>query len=315
MRTYSILSIFTALVFPPFVLAQGQSVNSSYGSAYYDVAMGADGVTLDGYDVLDSGMSGPSFCHHNYSLSFYFGDEQGNTVGSGNSIYQTSPANQGVALRVDASVATNASTNYYAYPVANAFCDCANQTFIATDWNRVAAGFTAVQHNYPRNPLDKVCRIASFFDAVRNARAHHAEDVVYDNGSGGSARPPYGTPVTAMEGGRVVYAVGGERPASTSYPGCAGMGFAGNYVKVEGDDGYFTIYFHMTPSVSNGQPVAAGQVIGHLDNSGCQSGAHLHVGRKNPSGNPVNFTIPCVNQTPTTYFDDGSVGDDVPDVL
>ena len=69
----------------------------------------------------------------------------------------------------------------------------------------------------------------------------------------------------------------------------------------------------MTPSVQEGDPVTQGQVIGHLDNSGCQSAAHLHVGRKDPSGKSVNFTIPCVNPTPANKFDDGTVGDDVPE--
>ncbi|MDQ2839528.1 MAG: M23 family metallopeptidase, partial [Acidobacteriota bacterium] len=175
---------------------------------------------------------------------------------------------------------------------------------------------TPVQHNYPTNPLPAACRIASFFDAVRNQRAHHAQDVVLDNGQGGSQRPAYGTAVTAMESGTVRTAISGNGPASTPYPGCAGLGVPGNYVKIIADgDTYSTIYFHMTASVSAGQHVNAGDVIGHLDNSGCQSGAHLHVGRKDPSGNPVNFTIPCVNQVPTTKYDDGTVGDDVPDNL
>ena len=46
----------------------------------------------------------------------------------------------------------------------------------------------------------------------------------------------------------------------------------------------------------------AGDTIGVLDNSGCQSHAHLHVGRKDPNGNLVNFTIPCVNPTPVSDF-------------
>ena len=73
----------------------------------------------------------------------------------------------------------------------------------------------------------------------------------------------------------------------------------------------------MTPTVSTGSPVYAGQVIGNLDNSGCQTAAHLHVGRKDASGVPVNFTIPCVNPTPTSQFDDGDgiVEDGVPDDL
>jgi murein DD-endopeptidase MepM/ murein hydrolase activator NlpD len=88
----------------------------------------------------------------------------------------------------------------------------------------------------------------------------------------------------------------------------------GNYVKIKADvDGYFTIYYHMTPSVSVNQHVVAGQQIGVLDTSGCQSHAHLHVGRKDPSNVPVNFKLPCVNPTPNSYVDDGTIGDDVPD--
>lgn len=63
-------------------------------------------------------------------------------------------------------------------------------------------------------------------------------------------------------------------------------------------------------------PFAAGQVIGTLDNSGCQSAPHLHVDRMGPTnGGPVNITIPCVNPTPTTQFEDGLVDDAVPDDL
>ncbi len=64
-------------------------------------------------------------------------------------------------------------------------------------------------------------------------------------------------------------------------PGCAGMGFPGNYVEVKEIDGYFTVEYHIRPSVLNGQPVTAGQA----------------------------------NQTPPANLDDDSVGDDVPDDL
>ena len=112
----------------------------------------------------------------------------------------------------------------------------------------------------------------------------------------------------------VVASVSGNGPAGTAYPGCQGA--AGNYVKIQ-TGGYFTIYFHVNPSVLNGASVTAGQVIGVLDNSGCQTAAHLHVARKDGSGVAVNFTLPCVNPTPTTRFDDadGLVGDGVPDDL
>jgi murein DD-endopeptidase MepM/ murein hydrolase activator NlpD len=195
-----------------------------------------------------------------------------------------------------------------------AFCPYCNCNFI----NGSQSSFTMlvstpIQHNYPRNPLPQPCWISSFFDAVRNGHAHHAEDVVYDNGQGtGGTPPPYGAPVYAMEAGTAHPVVGTEGPASKPYPQC--LGAPGNYIKIKSDsDGYFTIYFHVKPSISDNQHVDQGQVIGVLDNSGCQTKPHLHVSRKTPSGVPVNFTIPCVNPTPSKYFDDGLVGCDVPD--
>ncbi len=78
---------------------------------------------------------------------------------------------------------------------------------------------------------------------------------------------------------------------------------------------YYTTYFHVKPSVTQGHHVNQGDPIGTLDNSGCQSGAHLHVQRKNTSGVPVNFTIPCTNPTPKRNFYDGLVDDYVDDNL
>jgi hypothetical protein len=52
-------------------------------------------------------------------------------------------------------------------------------------------GYSPIQHNYPRNPLPKACRISSFFDRWRGGRAHYAEDGVYDN-NGQSGLPPLG---------------------------------------------------------------------------------------------------------------------------
>jgi hypothetical protein len=75
------------------------------------------------------------------------------------------------------------------------------------------------------------------------------------------------------------------------------------------------VYVHVTPTVQVGDPITQGQQIGVTDNSGCQSGGHIHMIRKDPSGIPVNFKIPCVNPLPTNNFEDGLVNDDVPDDL
>jgi hypothetical protein len=125
----------------PFLAAlgfgQGQSVSSSYGGAYYDLALETDNRTVDGYDVLDSGMSGPADCDHNYQLSFYFDNSSYQDVGrSDTTISQTNPASQFVTLRIDTSMVTDGTGTsvYYAEPAANGFCGCVSQTFLNTGW-------------------------------------------------------------------------------------------------------------------------------------------------------------------------------------
>ncbi len=200
------------------------------------------------------------------------------------------------------------------------YCSVAGTIFNSDPGAYQIAQFTAIQHNYPRNPLAQPCRTSSFFDAVRaGSHIHRSEDVIYDNGHGtGGVMPAYGAQVYAMEAGTVVPAPGNYGPAPEGYPACdvpTGT-HAGNYVKIQSDsDHYYTIYFHVKPSVTQGHHVNQGDPIGTLDNSGCQSGAHLHVQRKNTSGVPVNFTIPCTNPTPKSNFYDGLVDDYVDDNL
>ncbi len=180
-------------------------------------------------------------------------------------------------------------------------------------------GFFSNSRNLPYKALGAMALPDNIlFDASRYGDAHHAQDVIYDDGAGGKSIPDYGTAVQAMNPGTVVAAQSGYGPAQSQYPNCQRA--PGNFVKIRendaGYDGYYTIYFHMTPSVTVGQHVSRGDIIGHLDNSGCQTAAHVHVARKDTSGNPVNFTIPCVNPVPwDRYFDNyGTIVDDwVPD--
>lgn len=76
-----------------------------------------------------------------------------------------------------------------------------------------------------------------------------------------------GTPIKAVQSGTVLHA---------GYGGNAGS-WAGNYVAVKHPDGNTTLYAHMSSnSVSPGQRVEAGQVIGHVGSTGRSFGAHLH---------------------------------------
>ncbi len=54
---------------------------------------------------------------------------------------------------------------------------------------------------------------------------------------------------------------------------------AGNYVMLDHDGGYSSVYMHMTRyTVSPGQYVAQGEIIGYVGNTGLSKGNHLHFG-------------------------------------
>ncbi len=264
-------------------------------SVYTDTYSSSDFTTVYSSDTTIDQSIGCT--HSNY----------GNTAGinspDGRNAYTTG---SGLIGNVSIPV-NNAAGTYSWYAEASYYCSCAQGPGGAGGGGYYTLGFTPIQHNYPSSPLGQACKVTSWFDAYRKWGAHHAEDVVLAN-----APTTYGTPVYAMETGTVV------GMAVTYGPGCLPQactcGHNGNYVKVKTTDGYFTVYFHMTPApgISLTSPhnnVVAGQLIGYLDPSGCQTGPHLHVSRKDSHNNLVNFSIPCVNPNPTTTFDDGSVED------
>jgi len=78
---------------------------------------------------------------------------------------------------------------------------------------------------------------------------------------------PSGTPIYAAYSGTVGFAGAGTGSAS-SY---------GNYVTIDHPGSYRTIYAHLlSDSVSPGQKVTKGQVIGKMGSTGNSSGPHLH---------------------------------------
>ncbi|WP_298483184.1 murein hydrolase activator EnvC [uncultured Ruminococcus sp.] len=91
--------------------------------------------------------------------------------------------------------------------------------------------------------------------------------------AGGNA----GAAVVASRGGTVVRVVSGcphNYPKSSSC-GCGG-GY-GNYVIIQHDGTYSTLYGHLASvSVSAGQTVSQGQTIGYVGSTGFSTGFHLH---------------------------------------
>ena len=150
--------------------------------------------------------------------------------------------------------------------------------------------FTPSQHTYPNNPWLAACRIAADFDRITGAgRRHGAQDVSKPGGT------EYGDVVFAPEPGTVTRYRSDAVPAPVGYPACEGQGYQANFVELRGDDQYITRYVHVQPNlaiVCVGCRVETGQPIGTVDNSGCVSAAHTHVGRYNASGVAVNFTFP-----------------------
>ncbi|MFQ9094660.1 MAG: M23 family metallopeptidase [Ruminococcus sp.] len=81
----------------------------------------------------------------------------------------------------------------------------------------------------------------------------------------------------AAKSGTVVRVVTG---CSHNYPksgSCGCGGGYGNYVIIQHDGTYSTLYGHMASvSVSVGQSVSAGQTIGYVGSTGFSTGFHLH---------------------------------------
>ena len=108
------------------LMAQAQS-----GSTYYDVSLDSDGVTVDGVEVMDSSMTGPGNCDHNYQMEFYFENTSYDPIGTNDQTFiQTDPANQSESFRIDDSMVGNSGTTYYVSTSASAFCECVSKQFV-----------------------------------------------------------------------------------------------------------------------------------------------------------------------------------------
>lgn len=115
-------------------------------------------------------------------------------------------------------------------------------------------------------------RISSEFAVLRrhpyhgSLRPHHGIDCA----------APYGSPVSAAEDGRVVFA--GRR------------GEYGNLVILAHDNGWTTWYGHLSriePGIRQGAKVIGGRTIGRIGSTGLSTGPHLHFETR-MAGRPVN---------------------------
>ncbi len=177
-------------------------------------------------------------------------------------------------------------------------CSVAGQFFASSSC------FTPSSHTYPNSPLTTNCQVRTPFDAIINTTTkaiHAAQDI------GNTTHDlQVGAPVYAPEAG-TVHIQGGYPHVNQPVTQCAGQGYHANYINITDGSGNRTRLVHVTalPSLAEGQQVNAGQQVGTVDLSGCTSGPHVHMSRKQ-AGKIVNFTIPCDN----SHFDSSGFYDD-----
>lgn len=111
-------------------------------------------------------------------------------------------------------------------------------------------------------PLPGYYRISSWFGG-----RYHPITGKWQQHTGTDIPASGGTPIHCAKEGVV----------TTVVPESAGSSY-GNYCIVYHGNGYATLYAHMqsTPSVSVGQTVSAGQVLGYVGSTGRSTGNHLH---------------------------------------
>ena len=110
-----------------------------------------------------------------------------------------------------------------------------------------------------------ICPVSSYTLSSAFGMRLHPIYGVYRMHNGIDMGCPAMTPIYASRGGQVEIA-----QYSSS---------AGNYVQINHGDGYRSQYMHMTYyTVSAGQYVTPGQLIGYVGNTGASKGDHLHFG-------------------------------------
>ena len=115
-----------------------------------------------------------------------------------------------------------------------------------------------------RYPLDN-------YTVTQNFGCSYLGFYVYD--------PAYGCPVhdgidLAAPAGTDIHAADGGTVTAAGWCDC-GLGY---YVQIDHGNGIQTIYGHMIeqPSVTAGQLVAKGDIIGHVGSTGASTGPHTH---------------------------------------
>jgi murein DD-endopeptidase MepM/ murein hydrolase activator NlpD len=126
-------------------------------------------------------------------------------------------------------------------------------------------------------PFAKKYPITSHYGARRGSRRHTGTDI----------GAPYGTPILAVNYGKVGY-VGvdpSKASASQSFSGKV-VPWMGNMVSVGHSGTVSSAYGHMSrfAPIEAGSTVRRGQILGYVGSTGNSTGPHLHLGMRNKNG-------------------------------
>ncbi len=122
--------------------------------------------------------------------------------------------------------------------------------------------------------------------------AEFGESRSYESHGGIDIGASMGTAIYAANSGTVVSSNNSCNHVSSGGNWCDCGGGYGNFVWILHDNGYETIYGHMTTTaVGTGDRVSAGQLIGYVGSSGWSTGPHLHFELRigGVRSNPLNL--------------------------
>lgn len=170
---------------------------------------------------------------------------------------------------------------------------------------------------------------ASAADLARPYEAARAVSYGYDNDGGAPGCTDYGCGSICYNGhsgsdfplsfGTNVLA-GADGTVRSINNSCADYGSlgntcggrCGNYVQLQHPNGDYTIYCHMrrdSLTVSTGQSVSCGQVIGQSASSGSSTGPHLHLGWRPGGGSSTDVYTGSCTSSPGAWRNQGAYGE------
>ena len=132
----------------------------------------------------------------------------------------------------------------------------------------------------PDNPSGVIWMVPCKYNRISSPFGYrwHPTTGEYSMHKGVDLAAPKGTPIYASRSGYVNVATYHET--------------AGNYITINHQDGYTSVYMHMTHYVvQRGEYVKAGQLVGYVGSTGRSTGPHLHFGiHKNGTYvNPMDY--------------------------